>query len=185
MTDNDLMEEVKGGRVEKLAILFERYHVLLYNFFLKLSGNRQNSEDLVQEVFTRILKYRTTFQGEAKFSVWMYKIAHNVHHDHLRKRREVFSLEDSFEDVPGVQESPPEKVQREAEVALMAKALSRLPAKKQEIIILSRFHDLKYREIANLTGYPEGTIKATVHRAIRELADIYGRLTKEACRHEV
>jgi RNA polymerase sigma factor (sigma-70 family) len=185
MTDNDLMEEVKSGRVEKLAVLFERYHVLLYNFFLRLSGNRQNSEDLVQEVFGRILKYRTTFQGEAKFSVWMYKIAHNAHHDHLRKRREVFSLEDRFEDVPGVQESPPEKLEREAEAALMAKALSRLPAKKQEIIILSRFHDLKYREIANLTGYPEGTIKATVHRGIRELADIYGRLTKEACRHEV
>jgi RNA polymerase sigma factor (sigma-70 family) len=185
MTENDLMNEVKNGHVEKLAVLFERYHLLLYNFFLKLSGNRQNSEDLVQEVFARILKYRTTFQGEARFSVWMYKIAHNVHYDHLRKRREVYSLEDSFQEVPGLQESPSDKMEREAEAALMAKALSRLPAKKQEILILSRFHDLKYREIANLTGYPEGTIKATVHRAIRDLADIYGRLTKEAYGHEV
>jgi len=185
MTDNDLMEEVKGGRVEKLAVLFERYHVLLYNFFLRLSGNRPTSEDLVQEVFARILKYRTTFQGEAKFSVWMYKIAHNVHIDHLRKTQQAFFLEDSYQDIPSCEEGPPETVEREAEAALMAKALSRLPAKKQEIIILSRFHDLKYREIADLTGTPVGTIKATVHRAIKELADIYGQLTKEGCRHEV
>jgi RNA polymerase sigma factor (sigma-70 family) len=185
MTDNDLMGEVKNGRVEKLAVLFERYHVLLYNFFLRLTGNRQNSEDLVQDVFARILKYRKTFQAEAKFSVWMYKIAHNVHKDYLRKRRETYSLDDTHAEVPGAQESPPEKAERESEIALMAKALSHLPVKKQEVIILSRFHDLRYREIASLTGYPEGTIKATVHRAIRELADIYGRLTKEACRHEV
>jgi RNA polymerase sigma-70 factor (ECF subfamily) len=185
MTDNELMAEVKNGRVEKLAVLFERYHLLLYNFFLRLSGNRQNSEDLVQEVFTRILKYRATFQGEAKFSVWMYKIAHNAHIDHLRKRHPAFSLEDSFQEVPSREESPPESVEREAESALMARALSRLPAKKQEILVLSRFHNLKYREIATLTGTPEGTIKATVHRAIKELADIYGRLTEEACGHEV
>lgn len=185
MTDNDLMVEVKSGRVEKLAVLFERYHVLLYNFFLRLTSNRPTSEDLVQEVFARILKYRATYLGEAKFSVWMYKIAHNVHIDHLRQKREAFSLEDSFQDVPSREEGPSASAEREAEAALMANALSRLPAKKQEILILSRFHDLKYREIADLTGIPVGTIKATIHRTIKELADIYGQLTKEGCRHEV
>ena len=55
-TDNHLMEQVKDGNAEKLAILFERYHVMLYNFFLRLTSNRSISEDLVQDVFIRVLK---------------------------------------------------------------------------------------------------------------------------------
>jgi len=62
-TDNELMEQVRDGRVEKLAVLFERYQTMLYNFFLRLTGNRAASEDLVQEVFMRVLKYRAGYMG--------------------------------------------------------------------------------------------------------------------------
>ena len=64
-SDNQLMEEVRDGKVEKLAILFERHHVTLYNFFLRLTANRSISEDLVQDVFFRILRYRHTYRGES------------------------------------------------------------------------------------------------------------------------
>ncbi|MCK7525668.1 MAG: hypothetical protein MZV64_52710 [Ignavibacteriales bacterium] len=60
-TDNELMEDVRDGRVERLAVLFERYQTMLYNFFLRLTGNRAASEDLVQEVFVRVLKYRAGY----------------------------------------------------------------------------------------------------------------------------
>ena len=83
MTDNQVMLDVREGKVEKLAILFERHHVALFNFFLRLTGNRAASEDLVQDVFTRILKYRATYMGEDRFTVWMYKIARNAHIDSL------------------------------------------------------------------------------------------------------
>jgi len=85
MTDHQIMQEVRDGQVEKLAILFERHHVSLFNYFLRLTGNRAAGEDLVQEVFTRILKYRATYQGEDKFVVWMFKIARNAHIDLLRR----------------------------------------------------------------------------------------------------
>ena len=185
MNDNQLMEDVRDGRVEKMAILFERHHVALFNFFLRLTGNRAASEDLVQDVFTRILKYRATYQGEDRFAVWMYKIARNAHIDHLRKRKETFPLDEQFDEAPSPEPVPEDRVVREQESALLARALARLSPKKQEILVLSRFQNLKYREIAELLDCPIGTVKGLVHRAIQELGDIYAKLSNEVCRHEV
>ena len=185
MNDNQLMEDVRDGRVEKLAILFERHHVALFNFFLRLTGNRPASEDLVQDVFIRILKYRSTYQGEDRFAVWMYKIARNAHIDHLRKRKETFPLDEQFDEATSPEPVPEERVVKEQESALLARALTRLSPKKQEILVLSRFQNLKYREIAELLDCPVGTVKGLVHRAIQELGDIYAKLSGEVCRHEV
>lgn len=66
--DEQVMAQVRDGRVEMLAILFERHHVRLFNFFLRLTASRSASEDLVQEVFLRMLKYRHTYRGDSKFS---------------------------------------------------------------------------------------------------------------------
>jgi len=82
-SDNELMEDVKIGRAHKLAILFERYQVVLYNFFLRLTAKPNVSEDLVQEVFIRILKYRAGYLGQSRFVVWMFQIARNVHIDQI------------------------------------------------------------------------------------------------------
>jgi RNA polymerase sigma-70 factor (ECF subfamily) len=185
VTDNLLMEDVRGGKVEKLAILFEKHHVALFNYFLRLTGNRPVSEDLVQEVFTRILKYRTTYRGEDRFSVWMYKIARNGHIDFLRRQKETVPLEDQFEEAQSVDLIPEERVERQQEAALISRALKRLSPKKREVILLSRFQNLKYREIAELMECPVGTVKGMVHRAVQELGDIYKQLSREACRHEM
>ena len=185
MTDNQIMEDVRDGRVEKLAILFERRHVALFNFFLRLTGNRPASEDLVQDVFIRILKYRSTYQGEDRFAVWLYKIARNAHIDFLRKQKGTVPLEDQFEETHSPEPIPEERIVREQEAALLSRALARLSPKKQEILVLSRFQNLKYREIAELLDCPVGTVKGLVHRAVQELGDIYHQLTREACRHEM
>jgi RNA polymerase sigma factor (sigma-70 family) len=185
VTDNLLMEDVRGGKVEKLAILFERHHVALFNYFLRLTGNRPVSEDLVQEVFTRILKYRATYRGEDRFAVWMYKIARNAHIDFLRRQKETVPLEDQFEEAQSADLILEERVERQQEAVLISRALKKLSPKKQEVILLSRFQNLKYREIAELMECPVGTVKGMVHRAVQELGDIYKQLSREACRHEM
>jgi RNA polymerase sigma-70 factor (ECF subfamily) len=185
VTDNLLMEDVRSGKVEKLAILFERHHVALFNYFLRLTGNRPVSEDLVQEVFTRILKYRATYRGEDRFAVWMYKIARNAHIDFLRRQKETVPLDDQFEEAQSADLVPEERVERQQEAALISRALKRLSPRKQEVILLSRFQNLKYREIAELMECPVGTVKGMVHRAVQELGDIYKQLSREACRHEM
>ena len=171
--DNTIMEQVRDGQVAKLAILFERHHVMLYNFFLRLSGRPGPSEDLVQEVFVRILKYRRTYRSESRFTVWMFQIARNAHADYLRKLKPEVPLEDQFEEPAGAEPPPAERLAAEVDAALLRQALDRLPLRKREILLLSRYEDMKYREIAELLGCSLETIKTSVHRAILDLRKIY------------
>jgi RNA polymerase sigma-70 factor (ECF subfamily) len=172
-TDNELMEQVRDGRVEKLAILFERHQTMLYNFFLRLTGNRAASEDLVQEVFIRILKYRTGYQGGSRFVVWMFQIARNAHVDSLRKQKGEIALDDQFAETPSPEPLPEERFEADQEAALVRRALDRLPTKKKEILVLCRFQNLKLQEVAELLGCHVGTVKVQVHRALKDLGRIY------------
>jgi len=94
LTDTQVMENVRDGKIEQLAILFERHHVPLFNFLVRLTGSRQVSEDLVQEIFCRILKYRHSYRGTSKFTTWLFQIARNAHIDHLRKQKSTYPLEE-------------------------------------------------------------------------------------------
>jgi RNA polymerase sigma factor (sigma-70 family) len=175
-SDTRLMEEVRDGKVERLAIIFERHYIMLYNFFLRLTGNRNASEDLVQDVFFRILKYRETYQGKSKFTVWMYQIARNAHVDYLRKQRPEVPLEEQFHETASPDAEPAAKMLAEVDIDLLRKALDRLPLRKKEILLLSRFQDMKYKDIAQLLDCSISTIKTSVHRAVKDLGRIYVEL---------
>ena len=171
--DEQVMARVQDGQVEMLAILFERHHVRLFNFFLRLSGDRPLSEDMVQEVFTRILKYRRSFRGDSKFSTWMYQIGRNAYIDQLRTRQPEVSIDEAWEQHPSPQPLPSEKAEREQDVDLLARALERLPLRKREVLLLSRFQDLKYQEIAGLLRCSVESVKVQVHRSLKELRRHY------------
>jgi RNA polymerase sigma-70 factor (ECF subfamily) len=165
--------------VEKLGVLFERHHQALFNFFVRLTRRRESSEDLVQEVFFRMLKYRHTFQPESPFRSWMFQVARNAHFDALRKRqRETRS--DSSESVGEMisPEPPPdERAWQQQELGLLQEALARLPVDKREVLLLSRLQNLKYDEVAEILGCDAGAVKVRVHRALQELRDIFRELT--------
>ena len=171
--DEQAMAQVRDGRVEMLAVLFERHHVRLYNFFLRLSRDRSLSEDLVQEVFLRILKYRATFRGESKFSTWMYQIGRNAHIDHLRARRPEVSIDSCWEQEASAQPLPAQKAESDQQADLLARALEQLPLRKREVLLLSRFQGLKYEEIAGLLACSVQSVKVQVHRALKELRRHY------------
>ena len=179
LDDEQVMSQVRDDRVEMLAILFERHHVRLYNFFLRLTGDRQLSQDLVQEVFLRILKYRHSFRGESKFSTWMYQIGRNAHIDHLRSRRPEVSIDEIWSQEPSPQPLPPQQAESDQEADLLARALERLPLRKREVLLLSRFQDLKYQEIAGLLKCSVESVKVQVHRSLKELRRHYLELQGE------
>src|SRR5438445_13108934 len=82
--DEDLMLRVRDGAGETLGVLFDRYQTALFNFYSKLTGDRTLSEDLVKEVFLRILKYRQSYRLGTLFRAWVYQIARNARIDHFR-----------------------------------------------------------------------------------------------------
>ncbi len=173
LDDEQLMIQVQDGRVEMLAILFERHHVHLFNFFLRLSGDRSLSEDLVQEVFLRILKYGHSFRCDSKFTTWMYQIGRNAHIDHLRSRHPEISIDESWEQEASPLPLPPQKAEGEQEADLLARALERLPLRRRELLLLSRFQNLKYQEIADLFACSVQSVKVQVHRSLKELRRHY------------
>ena len=85
---------VRDGDVDKLGELFEKHHKHLYNFFFRQTGKGQESEDLTQDVFFRMLKYRHTYREDGDFKVWMFKIAYNARNDYYKKLRPVSDIDE-------------------------------------------------------------------------------------------
>ena len=168
------MLQVRDGAGETLGVLFDRYQAPLLNFYARLTGDRTLSEDLVQEVFLRILRYRQSYRAGTPFRAWIYQIARNARVDHHRKSRPQTELDPEMA-APKPANDP---AQREQETALLRRALMSLPEEKREILILARFQELKYEEIASLVGCELATVRVRVHRALQELREIYRRLER-------
>src|SRR5580658_7601403 len=97
-TDNAIMAQVSNGEVAKMAMLFERHHRPLFRYFVSMNRNRELSEDLVQDVFFRMLRYRASYDSNQSFTAWMYQIARNANVDQAQKRKgEVVGI-DEFDD---------------------------------------------------------------------------------------
>jgi RNA polymerase sigma factor (sigma-70 family) len=171
LTDNQLMAMVRVGEVEKLGVLFERHHVALFNFFLRLTGARELSEDLVQDVFLRMLKYRHTFQPRSEFRPWMFQIARNAQFDALRKRqRDRVTPESEHGEEPVCEEPTPDsRAGRTQEVRLLEQAMARLSHDKREVLLLSRIQDMDHDEVAAILGCEPATVRVRLHRALKDL----------------
>lgn len=173
------MIKVKDGDIDKLGLLFERYKKPLFGFFYGMNKDADLSEDLVQNVFFRILKYRYLFRGEGDFRTWMYHIARNVNHDHYRKIKwKGKDGLDSLKERPSLEVNRQTEFQHDEEMELLAKALEQLPDDKREILLLSKYQDKKYREIGEILGCTEGAVKVKVFRALQELKEVYRKLEK-------
>ena len=172
LSDEILMHKVKQGDLSELAGLFERYHVRLYNFFLKLTLEKSVSQDLTQNLFYRIIKYRHTFRDDSIFKPWVYQMARNVHYDYRRQNKRT---SDRFENVEDYDENVLETstVYEEEDFQRLDKALLKLSPEQQEIIVLSRYQGLKYEEISKIQNSTVAAIKVQMHRAIKQLREIY------------
>jgi RNA polymerase sigma-70 factor (ECF subfamily) len=177
-TDEWLMLAVRNGDVRKLGVLFDRHHQKLFSFFCRLTGNRATAEDLVQDVFFRILKYRKSFRNDSHFNTWMFQIARNARTDFFRKHPAEPSLQIDF-DVAGGGPFPNQELEREQESERLHEALLQLPADKRELLVLARYQELRYDEIAELLNVDVGTVKVRVHRAIKQLREIFNKLSVE------
>lgn len=182
-SDNALMAQVRSGELSKLAVLFERHHRGLFRYFVSLNRDRELSEDLVQDVFFRILRYRASFDPAKAFSAWMYQIARRASLDRLRDRRaEVVGIEEFSErhgDPVSALPGPEEHAATGQNLGLLKRALDLLPGDKREILILSRFQEMKYEDIAAVLDCEVGAVKVRVYRAMRALEQIYFALEKE------
>ena len=176
--DHEIMMSVKNGDIHKLGKLFDKYSKGLYNYFQLQLNDRSNSEDLVQNVFYNILKYRHTFKPGADFKTWMYTIARNEKISFFKKRK-VFNREIDPEMSDEERNTPEEDLVNSADVDHLRMALECISPDNRELIILNRFTGLPYERIAEIMDCGIGALKVRMHRALKELKDQFFKVSGE------
>jgi RNA polymerase sigma-70 factor (ECF subfamily) len=160
------MEKVKSGNIDYMTELFNRYNSQIFNYFFRLSGNLEDSQDLTQSVFLRILKYRKSFNQSKSFKSWIYGVSRNIMNSHFQTR--VINTE--YTEINQLQESSNSDDENDLK---LYKAINMLNDEYKELIILSKFQGLKYKEIAEIFSTTEASIKNKVFRALDKLRTLF------------
>ena len=146
--------------------LFERYSVRIYNYCVKVTRDQSVSEDLTQETFYKVIKHRKSFNNRT-FAAWIFTIARNLCFDHLKKveknELKTEGLESHIEDSIYDQSEAHERIEH------LRKTLDQIDPLDKELILLSRYEKLKYKDIATVMKMSESAIKNRIHRALRKL----------------
>jgi RNA polymerase sigma factor (sigma-70 family) len=169
------MLQVKEGDLHPMGVLFKRYHRELFGFFYHMHGEPEACEDMVQTAFYRMIKYKKSFTGQGAFRSWMYQLARNVLLDQVQrnKRSNYYqNLEDYAEQVEGGVQAD-ELLHKSEQIMQIRQALNRLSDSHREVLVMSEYQELKYKEIAQILNITEGAVKTRVHRAINELKITY------------
>ena len=177
-TKNDSREEsilIERAKTDKEAFgqLYERYVDRIYNYVYYRTGNAADAEDLTARIFERAIKHIGNYQDQGvPFSAWLYRIAHNLvanwHRD--RSRRKIVSIDDVSQWI--VTDHGPEFVtQLMQDKEALLESIGRLPADRQELLILKFVERLSNAEIGDIMGRSEGAIKSLYHRTLLSLRD--------------
>jgi RNA polymerase sigma-70 factor (ECF subfamily) len=182
-SDAQLVEHCLSGDQSAWEELLRRHSSRLYQLFYRFTGNRQETEDLTQDLFLRVYQtlrsYRPT---EGSFKTWVTSVGRNLLIDHYRRARHDRQTSSLDDETSGVSERPtprpdPELVARRSELSVhVERALLELRPELREAVILRDLQQLEYREIQQVLGVPEGTVKSRINRGRIELARTLQRM---------
>jgi RNA polymerase sigma-70 factor (ECF subfamily) len=177
-SDEELIARFQQGDAYAFDLLVKRYKDPLLNFIYRFIGDLVEAEDIVQETFYRVFKNKHYYKEVAKFSTWIYTIAGNLAKTELRrrKRRKVFSIHketstDKEFELPDLKADPEKEVNTIVTEKLIQKAISSLPKKFRQVIILRDIQGFSYEEISSIIKVPLGTVKSRVNRARLKLQE--------------
>ena len=182
-TDVQLMLDVKAGDEQSFALLLHRYRSPLVNFLYRMVRNREQAEDLAQEVFIRVYRAREEYVPSAKFTTWLFRIATNLALNSVRdtrhQRMEVsldapitIDAEDGDERPLDVAEKNPnieEHLVQEAQKEMIRKSIDKLPEKQRAAVLLHKYQELDYNEISKILECSESALKSLLFRAYETL----------------
>jgi RNA polymerase sigma-70 factor (ECF subfamily) len=181
VTDEALMQAVRGGDLEALGQLFERHHRPVFRFLSRTTGDATAAEDLVQEVFVRILKYRHTYSRGNRFDAWMFSIARNARADYYRTRTPPADAAAESLEIATTEPGPGTLLEQRIEVERLDRALRQLDEDARDLLALARYEGMPYEQIADLLGIEVGAVKVRVHRAMKRLRALFFELEDAPC----
>ena len=182
--DAALLAAIKNGELGAFTQLVDRHQRSLINFFYHLCWDRQASEDCAQEVFLRVYSHRDSYEPQAKFTTFLFRIARNLWIDRMRSAAvhgKPLSLERpaggdegrTLQDrVAGKVPGPVEILAREEQQDALRRAIDQLPEEQKAVVILSEIQGLKYQDIGVILDVPVGTVKSRMHTAMEKLKEL-------------
>lgn len=175
-TDEELAIRVQKGDKDAFAVLLEHFERKLLRYGSKFISNRQDIEDIVQDVFVSAYQNIQSFDASQRFSPWIYRIAHNKFVDAIKEKSRTplvfFDFDTLFSHHVYDESSETDREQTEMR-KMIDKGLEKIPIKYREILILHYLEELKYKEIAEVLHVPTGTVGIRLKRAKEALKKVY------------
>ena len=176
MNDKELIQKIAAKDHAAFKALVERYQALVINTCYNLLGNRQDAEDVAQEVFFQVYKSAKRFRQEAKLSTWLYRIAVNRSLNFIRNNKRFRWLESLSSLLEGERQRvsdvstsnsdrPDVALEEKEQNVIVKKAIDSLPEKQRAAFVLHKYEGLSYQEIAEVLGRSLSSVESLIHRA--------------------
>lgn len=171
--DEALMLAYQAGDAAAFDTLYQRYRSRLFTFLVRESGSRAQGEELYQETWLRVIRYRGQYTVQARFSTYLFQLAHSCLMDHFRKQGRIGRFELGVVELPEVFACPseaPEAVWGQQRTALrLRRCLDELPLEQREVFLLKEEGEMALTEIATVTGVAMETAKSRLRYALKKL----------------
>lgn len=175
-SDEELMAQYQNGDMNAFNLLYMRYEKKIYNYFLKRLNNPERSAELFQDTFLKLHQYRDRFDPNLSFRVWLFTVASNIAKNEFKRTEKTKSLFDNGEvDYDIIEdtrvENPGSSLEGKELSDKIKEALKSLPESQREVIILSKYEELSYDQIAKITNSSVGAVKQKAHRGFASLRE--------------
>ncbi|GLR17068.1 RNA polymerase sigma factor [Portibacter lacus] len=170
LTDESLINKVQNGQLDACGLLYMRYKKPLFNYFYNNIYDVTKSEDMVQTVFEKVIKYKKNFKGTGSFRSWLFTIARNTYIDDFNARKKNRSVDIMDHDFAHEEHGENQMLDQE-ESNLLQKALRMLDDEKRELISMIKLNEMKYQQVADLYGLSLSNVKTKVFRIMQELKE--------------
>lgn len=168
--EQKLLKQAIGGDGRAFSALLECYYIMIYSTAFKWTGNKEDSEDITQEVCIKIGRSIRDFRMESKFSTWLYRIVLNTTKDFQRKQRNHSNIDDISE----IAVADNSSTEMHAENKELWQLVSQLPGKQRDAVLLVYGEDLTHGEVANIMECKESTVSWYIHEGKKQLKTLMG-----------
>jgi len=185
-SDNELVEIVRKKDPDRYKEIIDRYQGKLFAYLYRLIGEREEAEDLLQDVFIKAFRNLHSYDTERKFSSWIYRIAHNEAVNHIKRKSlkkfiywdNITSTKDKLETASADEGIEDSWIRKETNEEVEA-AIKRLPLKYRQVLLLRYYSDKSYEEIGEILGKPVNTVGTLIKRAKTKLSGELKGMEKE------
>ena len=176
--DETLMLAYRDGDASAFDVLYRRHRQRLFHFLVRKTGSRETGEELYQEAWLRLIRHQREYQPTARFTTWLFTLAHSCLMDHFRKQGRIGQHEQTVDELPDAPacalQEPPARLESVRAAQQFRVCLDGLPMEQREVFLLREEGDFSLPDIATITGQGLEAVKSRLRYALKKLRGCLG-----------